>query len=294
MMRMSLTSEAAALTRIHTRKKRSGIWKEALPFTFGVVWLVISFYPILYMFISSLRTQEDFFQGANWYPPVHPTLQNYLDVFTNDFGTYFVNSVFVTVISVVLTVSISFCAAYAIARMHNRVTRAIFNVFLVGLAVPLQATIIPLYILIVNLHLYDTLYALILPYAAFSIPLSVLVLVTYLRDIPKELYQAMLLDGAGHRQIFTRLVLPLSRPALMTIVIYDALHVWNGFLFPLVLTQSPEVRVLPLALWSFQGEYTSNVPAIMAAVFLSVIPIIVLYIFGRRYLLRGLVAGFSK
>lgn len=293
-MRMSLTSDVAALTHAHTRKKRPGIWKEVLPFTFGVVWLVISFYPILYMFISSLRTQEDFFQGANWYPPAHPTLQNYLDVFANDFGTYFMNSVFITVISVVLTVSISFFAAYAIARMQNRVTRAIFNIFLVGLAVPLQATIIPLYILIVNLHLYDTLYALILPYAAFSIPLSVLVLVTYLRDIPKELYQAMLLDGAGHRQIFTKLVLPLSRPALMTIVIYDALHVWNGFLFPLVLTQSPEVRVLPLALWSFQGEYTSNVPAIMAAVFLSVIPVIVLYIFGRRYLLRGLVAGFSK
>jgi raffinose/stachyose/melibiose transport system permease protein len=182
-------------------------------------------YPILYMFISSLRTQEDFFQGANWYPPAHPTLQNYLNVFANDFGTYLMNSVFVTVLSVTLTVSISFFAAYAIARMQNRVTRAIFNIFLVGLAVPLQATIIPLYILIVNLHLYDTLYALILPYAAFSIPLSVLVLVTYLRDIPKELYQAMLLDGAGHRQIFARLVLPLSRPALMTIVIYDALHV---------------------------------------------------------------------
>lgn len=291
-MRMSLTTEARAFAP--ARSKRSPIWKEALPFTFGVIWLLISFYPILYMFISSLRTRQDFFQGANWYPPVHPTLQNYLDVFTNDFGMYFVNSIFVTVLSVVLTVSISFFAAYAIARMRNRLTRAVFNLFLVGLAVPLQATIIPLYILIVNLHLYDTLYALILPYAAFSIPLSVLVLVTYLRDIPKELYQAMLLDGAGHGQIFARLVLPLSRPALVTIVIYDALHVWNGFLFPLVLTQSPEVRVLPLALWSFQGEYTSNVPAIMAAVFLSVIPIIVLYISGRRYLLRGLVAGFSK
>lgn len=293
-MRMSLTTGAAAFSRSHIRSRRSAIWKEALPFTFGVGWLVISFYPIFYMFITSLRTQEDFFQGANWFPPAHPTLQNYLDVFASDFGTYFVNSIFVTVLSVVLTVSISFFAAYAITRMQSRITRAVFNVFLVGLAVPLQATIIPLYILIVNLHLYDTLYALILPYAAFSIPLSILVLVTYLRDIPQELYQAMILDGASHLRILSRLVLPLSRPALVTIVIYDALHVWNGFLFPLVLTQSPEVRVLPLALWSFQGEYTSNVPAIMAAVFLSVIPIIVLYIFGRRYLLRGLVAGFSK
>lgn len=212
------------------------------------------------MLITSLRTQQDFFQGANWLPSVQPTLQNYLDVFSSDFGTYFINSVFVTVLSVILTVSTSFFAAYAITRLQNRFTRAVFNVFLVGLAVPLQATIIPLYILIVQMHLYDTLYALILPYAAFSIPLSILVLGTYLRDIPKELYQAMILDGAGHRQILSKLVLPLSKPALVTVVIYDAFHVWNDFLFPLVLTQSPQVRVLPFALWSFQGEYTSNIP----------------------------------
>jgi raffinose/stachyose/melibiose transport system permease protein len=144
------------------------------------------------------------------------------------------------------------------------------------------------------MHLYDTLFALILPYVAFGIPLSVLVLVTYIRDIPNELHESMYLDGAGHLQILRSLVLPLSRPALITVVIYQTIQVWNGFLFPLVLTQSPSVRVLPLALWTFQGQFTTNVPAILAAVFLSATPIILLYIFGRRQLLGGLMAGFSK
>lgn len=91
-----------------------------------------------------------------------------------------------------------------------------------------------------------------------------------------------------------RLVIPLSRPAIITVTIYECIQVWNGFLFPLVLTQSPQVRVLPLALWSFQGKFTANIPAIMAAVFLSATPIILLYIIGRRQLLSGLIAGFSK
>jgi raffinose/stachyose/melibiose transport system permease protein len=104
----------------------------------------------------------------------------------------------------------------------------------------------------------------------------------------------MILDGASHFRILRSLVLPLSRPALITVIIYETIQVWNGFLFPLVLTQSPGVRVLPLALWNFQGQFTTDVPAILAAVFLSATPIMLLYIFGRRQLLSGLMAGFSK
>lgn len=269
-------------------------WGEIIPIVLGVLWFIIAFYPIFYMLITSLRSQAGYFAGNPWLPPLHPTLKNYTNVLENGFWLYLINTVFVTTISVFLIVIVALLAAYAICRMQNRYTRSIFNVFLLGLAIPLQATIIPLYALIGDLHLYDTLYALILPYAAFGIPLSILVLVTYIRDIPKELYESMLIDGAGHGKILRRLVIPLSRPALITVVIYEAIQVWNGFLFPLVLTQSPDVRVLPLALWNFQGQYTSNIPAIMAAVFLSAVPIILLYIFGRRQLLSGLIAGFSK
>ncbi|MFM9695054.1 carbohydrate ABC transporter permease [Streptomyces europaeiscabiei] len=142
--------------------------------------------------------------------------------------------------------------------------------------------------------MYDTLGAIVLPSAAFAIPLTVIILVNFLRDIPDELYESMRADGAGDWRMLWNLALPLSRPALITVVIYDALNVWNGFLFPLILTQSPDKRTLPLFVWSFQGEFTINVPAILAVVVLSTLPILVLYVLGRRQLIGGLTAGFGK
>lgn len=272
---------------------QSYLW-EIVPAMFGVIWLVFSFYPILYMLFTSLRPQQYLFTDVPWSFPSHPTLENYATVLENGFFTYFANTVFVTVVSVFIILVVSLLAAYAISQARSRYTRNIFNFFLLGLAIPLQATIIPIYAIVSNLHLYDTLFALILPSIAFGIPLSILVLVTYIRDIPHELHESMLLDGATHSRILYSLVLPLSRPAIITVVIYETIQVWNSYLFPLVLTQSQSVAVLPLSLANFRGQFTTNVPAILAAVFLSATPIILLYIFGRRQLLGGLVAGFSK
>jgi raffinose/stachyose/melibiose transport system permease protein len=163
-----------------------------------------------------------------------------------------------------------------------------------GLAIPLQATVIPIYLIIIRLHLYDSLLALILPSIAFAIPLSVLILTNFIRDVPKELFEAMRIDGATEWMTMWRLAAPLTRPAVLTVSIFNALTIWNGFLLPLILTQSPDKRTLPLALWTFQGQYSVNVPAIAAAVVLTTLPILVLYAFGRRQLLGGLSAGFSR
>ena len=163
-----------------------------------------------------------------------------------------------------------------------------------GLAIPLQATVIPIYLIIIRLRLYDSLPALILPSIAFAIPLSVLVLSNFIRDVPKELFESMRLDGAGEMTTLWRLAFPLTRPAVVTVTIYNALTIWNGFLLPLILTQSPDKRTLPLALWTFQGQYSVNVPAVLASVVLTTLPILVLYVVGRRQLLSGLTAGFGK
>lgn len=284
---------ALAAPRPKRQFSQSRLW-EIVPVVFGVLWLIFALYPILYMLFTSLRPQQYLFTDAPWSFPSHPTLENYANVLENGFFTYFSNTVFVTVISVFMIVVVSLLAAYAISQARNRYTRTIFNFFLLGLAIPLQATIIPIYAIVIDLHLYDSLFALILPSIAFGIPLSILVLVTYIRDIPNELHESMLLDGATHRRILYNLVLPLSRPAIITVVIYETIQVWNSYLFPLVLTQSQSVAVLPLSLANFRGQFTTNVPAILAAVFLSAAPIILLYVFGRRQLLGGLVAGFSK
>ncbi|WP_010533094.1 carbohydrate ABC transporter permease [Brachybacterium squillarum] len=260
----------------------------------GFLWLLVILVPIYYIVITSVRPREDYYSSNPLSLPSRFTLEPFAYVLQNDFLRYFGNSVFVTVITVVAVVLSSLLASYVIVRSRSRLARFSQKLFLMGIAIPLQATIIPIYYLIVQLGLYDTLWALILPSVAFAIPITVLILTNFLRDVPKELYESMTVDGASDWQMFRSLVLPLTKPAIVTVGIYDALQVWNGFLFPLVLTQSSEVRVLPLSLWTYQGEFTVNIPAVLAAVMLSALPILFLYIIGRRQLISGLTAGFSK
>lgn len=258
------------------------------------VWLAIVLVPIYWVVITSFKTEASYFSSNPMLPAAEPTLSNYQLVVESDFPRYFLNSLIVVLGSVVPAVLISFLAAYAIVRSRSRLLRFFNSVFLLGLAIPLQAAIIPVYLIIIQLGLYDTLGALILPSIAFAIPLSVLILTNFVRDVPKELFEAMRMDGASEWKTVWNLAFPLTRPALVTVTIYNALGIWNGFLFPFILTQSPDNRTLPLALWSFQGQYSVNIPAVLASVVLTALPILVLYIVGRRQLLSGLTAGFSK
>ncbi|MFC3298066.1 carbohydrate ABC transporter permease [Arthrobacter agilis] len=260
----------------------------------GWVWLVLIILPVYYVVITSLKNQSGFFGSNPLAPPTDPTLANYRTVLEADFVQYFVNSVIVTLGSVIPAVAVSFMAAYAVVRGRGRIIASAHTLFLLGLAIPLQATIIPIYFMITRASLYDTLLALILPSIAFAIPISVLILSNFLRDVPRELFESMRLDGCSEFTMMWRLALPLVRPAVVTIAIYNALNVWNGFLFPLILTQSPDKRVLPLSLWAFQDEFTVNIPAVLAAVVLSTLPLVVLYALARRQLVSGLTAGFNK
>ncbi|KPV40922.1 carbohydrate ABC transporter permease [Alicyclobacillus ferrooxydans] len=283
-----------ALQVVKRTRRQVPTWYNVLFTLLGVLWLIISFYPVLYMLMTSLRSQNGYLVGIPWLPPLHPTFGNYATVIQAGFAHYFLNSVIVSVTSVVLIVGCSVLSAYVIVRTKNKVVRFIFNLFLVGLALPIQAAIIPIYIIITKMGLYDTLIGMILPSVAFGLPLTLLILVNFVRDIPSELYESMGLDGASDFQVMRSLVLPLAMPALISVSIYDFVQAWNNFLFPLVLTQSDSSRVMPMAIVSFQGQYTMNVPVTMAAVMLSALPLILAYIFGRRYLLGGLLAGFGK
>src|SRR5690625_2991309 len=207
---------------------------------------------------------------------------------------YFKNSIILSVVDVVVILLFELMESYYFVRSVPKLALRSLLLFLLRIAIPMHATIIPVYYLIVQIGLYDTLWALILPSIAFGIPISVLILVNFVRDIPNELFESMRADGAGDWRMLRSLALPLSRPALMTVGIYQALQVWNGLLFPLVLTQSSEVRVLPLSLWTYQGEFSVNIPAVLAAVILSALPVLAAYIIGRRQLVSGLTAGFSK
>jgi raffinose/stachyose/melibiose transport system permease protein len=262
---------------------------------FGWVWLLVVMVPIYWVVITSFKTQSNYFVTNTFAPSSDPTLDNYRLVIENDFIQYFLNSVVVTVGAVVPAVVMSFMAAYAIVRgAGDRWLRSVNGLFLMGLAIPLQAVVIPVYLIIIRLKLYDTLEAIILPSIAFAIPLSVLVLTNFIRDVPKELFESMRMDGATEWATLWRLAFPLTRPALVTVTIYNGLSIWNGFILPLILTQSPDKRTMPLALWTFQGQFGVNVPAIAASITLTTIPIVLMYAIGRRQLLSGLTAGFTK
>lgn len=258
------------------------------------LWLAIIILPIYFIVVTSFKNQGDYFTNNPLAPPLPPNPTPYAQVIEKGIGSYFLNSVIVSVGAVVPVVLLSFLASYGIVRGDSRFLRFSRGLFLLGLAIPLQATIIPIYLIIIRLRMYDSLGALILPSIAFGIPLTVLILSSFLRDVPRELFESMRLDGCTDWQMAWRLAFPLTRPAIVTVAIYNGLNVWNGFLLPLILTQSPDKRVMPLALWAFQGEYQTNIPAVLAAVVLSTVPILVLYVVGRRQLLSGLTAGFGK
>ena len=260
----------------------------------SLAWLVITIYPLYYIAIVSLETRQSFSSNQSLLAPSGVTLANYATTFENGILHYFLNSVIVTLACMAGVLAVSLPLAYAIARLRNPYTAAVFRALLLGLAVPIQACIIPIYVLMIHIGLYNTLFGLVPAQVAFGIPITVLILVNFIRDIPEDLFAAMRLDGVGDLGLIWHLVAPLSRPALTTVAIYNAIQTWNNFLFPLVLTQTSEVQTLPLALQSFEGQFGIDIPGLMAAVVLSALPVILLYVFAQRQLVGGLTAGFGK
>jgi raffinose/stachyose/melibiose transport system permease protein len=262
-------------------------WR-AVPVLLATVWLVIVLAPLYYMLLASFRTQGTYLTANPWIPTGGLSFSSYSTVFDAGLGTYALNSLILTVVCILLTVTISLGAAYRIVRRNSKAVSAAFTVMLFGLAIPIQAIIVPIYVIIYKMHLYDTLLALILVLSAAAIPVSVLIMVSFVRDIPRDLINAMLVDGGTEWTVFRQLIWPLSRPVMATLAIYNGLNVWNNFLLPLVLTTSNSVAVLPLGLTKLEGLYSVNVPAVMAGVLLSVLPLLVLFIFMRRQVMNSL------
>jgi xylobiose transport system permease protein len=267
-------------------------YRGAASWAGAAIWFVVVAAPLYFMVITSLRTSDAYLvEGAMRFPS-GITLDNYGRAFELGFAWFLLNSAAVTFFTVLFVLAMGLPAAYAIVRSRSRSVRLAFAIFLLGLAIPAQAVIIPLYLIITRLHLYDSLTAIVLPTAAFSLPVAMVVFTSHLRDIPRELYESMIMDGATTSSIFFRLVLPSSRPALVSVGIYSGLNAWNGFIFPLVFTQSRERQVVPLGLWGFQSQFGTDAPGLFAAVLLSAVPVFALYLFGRRHLLHGLAAGY--
>ena len=272
---------------------RSGLVRVLIPIL-GLFWLAVTTLPFIFVTMTSLKSQQETFVTSGWSLPQSLNFENYLAVLNGGFWTYLRNSVFVLVLSIVLIIVISSMAAYAFARLRFRLNKPLFGLIVAGMIVPIHITLIPIYLLTRNIGLYDTPFALIGPYVATALPVSIFILTEFMRQIPKELEEAAKLDGCGTFGIFWKVFLPLSGPGLSTVAIYNGIGLWNEFIFAYVLTSSPAYRTLPLAIWDFQGQYASNIPAILTVVTLTSLPLIVAYAFGQERIVKGMMAGALK
>ncbi|MFF9343832.1 MULTISPECIES: carbohydrate ABC transporter permease [unclassified Streptomyces] len=260
----------------------------------SLVWLFVVGLPLYVMLVATFQSRADYAANGPLGLPKNLTLDNYVNDLNDGFAQYFLNTVVVTVAVVAIILVLVPPLAYAIVRSDGKATGRVFRLFLLGLAIPSQAVIVPMFYLINEAGLYDNLLGVILPTAAFAMPVCTLILSGVMRDITPELYEAMTVDGASPRRIFRDLVLPLSKSGLSTIVVFSSLQAWNGFLFPLVLTQSSENKVITMGLYDFQTEHGVDIPGLLAAVVLSMLPILLVYLFARRALVQGLMGVGGK
>lgn len=268
---------------------------RAAGFVLASLWLVVVLAPIYYMILTSFRSSAQYLTANPWLPTGGLTLSSYTAMFeASGIGTLVRNSAELTAGTILIVCVLSLGAAFRIVRRGSRFGAVSFRLILFGIAVPIQAIVIPLYFVSEKLHLYDKLYGLALVTATSLVPVAVLLMVNYVRLIPAELYDAMAVDGASQWGIFSRLVVPMARPVLAVVGIYSGLGAWNNFLLPLILTQSNNDMVLPLGLYRFgtNSQFGINVPVVMAFVFVTMVPILVLYVGLRRQFVKG-IGGFA-
>jgi raffinose/stachyose/melibiose transport system permease protein len=277
-----------------TNLKVKTVSTRLIVYGLAVIWLLFALYPFVFLIQNSFKSLMEFFTGNVWKLPVKFSLGNYLAVWNSNFPRFLFNSAFVVSVSLILLLFAGSAAAFGLSRLRFRFRRLFYYLFVGGMTIPVHITLIPIYIITRRLGLYDSLWALIGPYIAFNMPITVFILVSFMGGIPKSLEEAAYIDGSTKWQNYWHIVLPISRPALTAVGIYNSVILWNDFIFPLVLISAESKRPLTLALWNFQGEFGSNVPALMAALILSMLPLLLFYALTRERLIEGLVAGAIK
>jgi ABC-type glycerol-3-phosphate transport system permease component len=255
---------------------------------------IISLIPVLFMLMTAVKTDDQYTDDVLG-PPWPIELGNFSKALHGgEFATWFKNSVILTGGAVVVSTSVAALAAFAIAQMRFRGRDALLSVNVALMVVPPVVMLIPLFIQFTDLGLVSTYRGVILIYAGLTAPFSVYLLTSFFRSIPNELFESAVIDGASHVRILFSVVLPLARPALVTLVIVNALWVWNELLIALVFLPSDELRTLMVGVTLFQGRYTLDVPLLMAGMLIASLPMALLYLAGQRYFIRGLTAGAIK
>lgn len=251
--------------------------------------------PFLYMVSTSFKKHTYLFESPPRFIPKEPTVQNYIQAWTtSNFSRYFFNSLFVTSISTFFTVIFAAMAAFAFAKFVFFGKKALFILLLTGLVVPGIVLIIPQFIIAKHLHLVDSFAGLILFYVGMNFSLNTFLLRGFMEDIPKELDDAMKVDGANSWTRFIRLYVPLSRPALATVTLFSFLASWDEFAWAITLINSEDKRTLPIAIALFHGEHATSWGLVFAASVIALVPIIIVFLIAQKHFVQGLSLGAVK
>ena len=251
-------------------------------------------YPAFFMVTTAFKTQHQYLQNPYSLPWPLSVANFSQAIHGSTFFLWFKNSVILTFGSVVLCTACAALAAFAIARMEF-VGRDVFLALSTALmVVPPVVMVIPLFILFTNLNLVSTYQGVILIYAGLTLPFSIYMLVNFFRSIPRELIESAMTDGARHFAVLWRIILPLSAPALVTLIVVNGLWVWNELLIALIFLPSDNLKTLMVGVTVFQNKYNLNVPVTMAGMLLASLPMLLVYLFGQRFFIRGLTAGAVK
>ena len=270
-------------------------WLDAVTYIALILASLISMFPVLWAITTALKTDGE----VNSFPPTllpgKLNLGNFSAViFQSDFPKYLLNSVIVTVICILVATLIAAHAAYALTNFRIRYKKQMMFIILMTSMVPPVAMLVPLYMLSVKLGLYDTRFLLILIYTAWRVPVLAWILRGFFEKLPKELMEAGIIDGCSQAMVFYRIILPISKPGIVSAALLSAVSVWNDFLVSSTFTTKNELRMLSIGLYNYISQYGIQWGKLMAAVTISIVPIVILFVLLQRHFVEGMAAGAVK
>ncbi|MDR0472180.1 MAG: carbohydrate ABC transporter permease [Treponema sp.] len=263
---------------------------------FGIMAVMAAgaLYPLFLTAMVSLKLIQDFkINPAGW--PSSFNFRNYIMVFQRaSIPQAYRNSILITGFSMVIQVIFGTLAAYALTKMQFKRTRFFSTVFLAPMIFPITTIILPLYMFFRQIGLLNNFLGLIIIYGATGMPLAIFIFTSFMNTIPSQISEAAIIDGAGHFTIYSRLIIPLIRPAIATTIVVSSLGIWNDFFLPLLFITNRNLQTLPLKVFVFQTEYSNNWPSMCSLMIFMILPLIIAYIFLQKYIISGVVAGSVK
>ena len=280
--------------KINRRKYGSGGSERILLYVFLIIMALLFAMPMFFTILSSLKTKLEIFSDPFALPEI-PRFSNYLVAWTEaHMSRYFLNSIIQAGATVVILAVVASMAAYVLSRFEFKGSRFLLLFFTIGMMIPMHTVLVPVAYMIGLFNLKNNILALILIYVAFSLPFSILVIANYMRTVSRSLEEAAIIDGAGHFQIYRKIMFPLSLPAISTVSIFNFLSAWNNILFPLLFINDQKLKPIALGLLNFNGERGSDYGPLMAAIVITIALPLVIYLLFQEKVEGGLAAGAVK